>query len=233
MGSLHLCNCGFSFAFFPNGAIAGQKTVPTIRIDIPEAPSRDDAGSLVPDDALKDVETPAISEPDLPPETISNEEDTEQVKPEVFYGDDSLPSPVKHMREQLLKAARSGDLEALRPIFQSLKEPPIVSLDADMDAIEFLKTTSGDGSGIETLAILIEVLESGYVHRDSGKDGEIYIWPYFVEVPLESLNPKQMVELFRLITAGDFDDMQDYGTYIFYRAGITPDGELKFFIAGD
>ena len=79
----------------------------------------------------------------------------------------------------------------------------------------------------------MEILETGFVHRDEGDEGEIYIWPYFVDVPPEDLKSNQLIELFQIITAGDFEDMASYGTYIFYRAGIAPNGDLKFFVAGD
>jgi hypothetical protein len=42
-----------------------------------------------------------------------------------------------------------------------------------------------------------------------------------------------MVEMFRLLTAGDYEDMKSYGTYLFYRLGITPTGEWSYFIEGD
>jgi hypothetical protein len=61
---------------------------------------------------------------------------------------------------------------------------------------------------------------------------EIYVWPYFFVVPLEELDPRQRVELFKLVTAGDYEDMKAYGGYIFYRTGIMPDGRWAFFIAG-
>ena len=61
----------------------------------------------------------------------------------------------------------------------------------------------------------------------------MYIWPYFTRYPLDKLLGPQMVELFRLITAGDFQDMQDKGVYSFYRVGIGPDGTWHFFEDGD
>ena len=36
-----------------------------------------------------------------------------------------------------------------------------------------------------------------------------------------------------IVTAGDFDDMKQFGAYIFYRVGITPAGQWTFFVAGD
>jgi hypothetical protein len=68
---------------------------------------------------------------------------------------------------------------------------------------------------------------------DAGTADEMYVWPYFFAVPLDKLNAQQRVELFKIVTAGDYDDMKTYGSYIFYRVGITPDGRWSFFVAGD
>jgi hypothetical protein len=35
------------------------------------------------------------------------------------------------------------------------------------------------------------------------------------------------------VTAYDFREMQKFGSYNFFRAGISPDGRLQFFVAGD
>ena len=51
--------------------------------------------------------------------------------------------------------------------------------------------------------------------------------------PLASLTPPEKVELLRIVTAGDLADMQEYGNYSFYRLGISPDGQWKFFSGGD
>ncbi len=34
-----------------------------------------------------------------------------------------------------------------------------------------------------------------------------------------------MVGLFRLLTASDFDEMKNYGAYLFYRVGYPPDSQ--------
>ncbi len=53
--------------------------------------------------------------------------------------------------------------------------------------------------GREILAILIEVLEAGYVHVDVGTPDEMYVWPYFARYPVNALTPRQIVELFKLV----------------------------------
>jgi len=105
--------------------------------------------------------------------------------------------------------------------------------DVEGDPIDFLKGLSGDTEGQEILAIMEEVLDAGYVHLDAGKPEELYVWPYFFAVPLDKLDAKQRVELFKIITAGDYEDMKQFGAYIFYRVGITPEGRWAFFVAGD
>ena len=68
------------------------------------------------------------------------------------------------------------------------------------------------------------MLNAGYVHVDAGTPQELYVWPYFFALPLDKLDARQRVELFKIVTAGDYDDMKQFGAYIFYRVGITPTG---------
>ncbi len=153
--------------------------------------------------------------------------------PVVTYGDIDLPKPVQRMRAQMLDAAASGDVERLRPVLEANEVMPTLSFSGFDDPIAFLKTSSGDGEGRELLAILMEVLESGWVHVDVGTPQEMYIWPYFARYPLDKLDSRQMVEMYRLLTAADYDEMKRFGAYIFYRVGIGPDGTLHYFVAGD
>ena len=157
------------------------------------------------------------------------------VEPPAIQRDHSrLPDVVQRTRERLLEAARSGRIEALRKyigIGETATEVSIGGLDGD--PIAHLKSNSGDEDGYEILAILIEILEAGYVHLDRGTDTEMYVWPWFVGVPLERMTPEQKVELFQVLTAGDVEDTVASGGYVFYRLGIRPDGEWAFFLAGD
>ncbi|MBK5951471.1 hypothetical protein CH339_22235 [Rhodobium orientis] len=153
--------------------------------------------------------------------------------PEVRYGRAELPEPVQRMREALIEAAKSGNVEELRTVFEMNELMPTLSFGDITDPIEHLKKASGDGEGREVMAILLEVLEAGWVHVDAGKPSEMYVWPYFAQYPLADLTPPQLVELFRIVTSYDYQEMQTYGTYIFYRVGIGPDGTLHYFVAGD
>lgn len=154
--------------------------------------------------------------------------------PEVHYDLGALPEPVRRMHGLIVEAAKSGEIERLRPLVGTGDDTTQLALGGiDGDPIAFLGELSGDEGGQEILAILEEVLEAGYVHLDAGTTEELYVWPYFFAVPLERLTPPQRVELFKIVTAGDYEDMKSYGAYIFYRVGITPEGRWQFFVAGD
>ncbi|MCC2112855.1 MAG: hypothetical protein KDJ16_12540 [Hyphomicrobiales bacterium] len=151
----------------------------------------------------------------------------------MHYDTESLPPPVRRMREQILEAAETGDVNNLLPVLQSNELMPTLSLGETEDPILFLKLSSGDPDGREILAILIEVLEAGYVIADQGTPQEMYIWPYFARYPLHELTPPQQVELYKLLTSADVREMEEIGAYIFYRLGIGPDGTWHYFLAGE
>ena len=154
--------------------------------------------------------------------------------PQVEYDTAILPEPVQRLRQLIMEACLTGDIEQLRPLLGSGDAVPQLSFGGvEGDPVDFLKSLSGDGEGQEILAILYEVLAAGYVHLDAGEESEVYVWPYFFAVPLDALTAPQRVELFKLVTAGDYEDMKNFGAYIFYRVGISPEGRWLFFVAGD
>jgi hypothetical protein len=191
-------------------------------------PSAPDASSGVP------APGPVISKPaGQSPDTTPGAQDSS--KPvEVLYDISKVPEPVRHMREQIVEAAASGDLERLRPLFGTGATQTQVSVgEATDDPIGALKDLSGDPDGDEILAIILDIISTGFVHVGQGTPDEMYVWPYFAEKDLKKLTPPERVELLRIVTAGDLADMQEFGGYNFYRLVITADGKCKFFTAGD
>jgi hypothetical protein len=153
-----------------------------------------------------------------------------EIIPEVVYDLDRLPQAVRETWQKIIDTATAGDIEALRPLIMAGSEPTVVSVDDVADPVAFLRSKSGDGMGREILAILIEVLEAGFIHTDAGTPDEMYVWPYFAGLPPDSLTPRQLVELFKLVYAGDYEDMLAHGYYTYFRAGIAPDGSWRFFV---
>ncbi|TIL43376.1 MAG: hypothetical protein E5Y86_22260 [Mesorhizobium sp.] len=224
------------------------------REDLPSPvtpPSDDDMsspGTAVPTPGPLGATPPAASQPTPPDEReqvepggptddggIANPQvDPDEPLPEVVYDLGKLPEPVRRMHDLIIGACKSGDIEKLRPLIGQGDAMTQLSLaEIEGDPITFLKGLSGDAEGQEILAILEEVLSAGYVHVDVGTPQELYVWPYFFALPLDKLDARQRVELFKIVTAGDYDSMKQFGAYIFYRVGITPDGQWTFFVAGD
>jgi hypothetical protein len=160
--------------------------------------------------------------------------DTPAAPTEIIFDMSQLPEPVKKLRIAIVEAAASGDIERLRPLLGTGANATQVSVgDAPDDPIAALKSLSGDKEGREVLGILLDIISTGAAHVDKGTANEMYVWPYFAEKPLNSLTPPEIVELYRIVTAGDVADMKEFGSYNFYRIGITPDGKWRFFVAGD
>ncbi|MFD1746199.1 hypothetical protein ACFSE1_12065 [Rhizobium helianthi] len=142
-----------------------------------------------------------------------------------------LPEPVAKLRESILEAAATGDIEKLRPLIAF--DPAQMQVGAEGDAIEAVKSLSGDPDGLEIMAIMMDLLQPGAAHINIGKPDEMYVWPYFVGKPLNSLTAPEKIELLRIVTAGDLMAMEEGNNYNFYRIGITPDGKWKLFAGGD
>jgi hypothetical protein len=211
--------------------------VPAVTVPAPE-PITPGAAPAAEDPPAEELDDPAAQEPNVNgpqgADPARPNVDPNAPVPVVEYDLSKLPAPVRELHDKLAAAAKAGLIEAVRPLLKSGEEPTQLSLaGVDNDPITFLKSLSGDEGGQEILAILLEVLEAGYVHLSPGTPEELYVWPYFFAVPLDKLTDMQRVELFKLVTSGDYEDMKSFGAYIFYRVGISPDGKWQFFLAGE
>ena len=232
-----LClTAGPSFALSELKTIPGQpvQQTPVQNKAVPEEPSEepvdsdgDNAQGLPLPDPLINPQTQAQQ-----PAASVEADDSKPV--DVIYDINKAPEPVRRLRELIVEAAASGDIERLRALMNPGPNQTQVTVgETADDPIQALKALSGDPDGIEILAILLDVISTGFVHTGQGTPDEMYVWPYFTEKSLAALTPPEKVELMRIVTAGDFSDMVEFGGYNFYRIGISPDGQWKFFVAGD
>lgn len=218
-------------------SVAAAATAPReVKTQMVAAPDSGTAtGAVIPSDPPPDTAAPDDS---AAPDATAPADDgsppvTPMEIPVVEYDLSKLPKPVARLREQIIAAATTGDIEKLRPIIEANGEPPDFGPSDAGDPIGVLKLQSGDADGREILAILIEVLDAGYVHVDVGTPDEAYLWPYFARYPIDKLSPPQLVELFKLVFAGDYEDMLSNGVYDYFRAGISPNGTWLYFNSGD
>ncbi len=137
-----------------------------------------------------------------------------------------LPAPVEEKRAAIVAAAASGDYVALRPLladqFSYTFGGPV-----EGGAIAYWQTLEreSDDSPIAILADLLKLpptLERG-----------IYTWPFAVDKQPDELTEYER-GLLRSVGGEDLsDDFGEGGGYLGWRAGIEPDGDWIFFIAGD
>jgi hypothetical protein len=151
---------------------------------------------------------------------------------EVLRDTSLLPAPVARMRSAILSSAASGDIANLRIPMDMNEIPPMLTAEKVTDPVAFWKKISGDGEGREILAITIELLRTGYVKKTLAAGQEMYIWPYFAELPLDKLTPAQEVELLTLVSPARLKEMRAKGKYDHYRIGIGQDGVWHFFRNG-
>src|ERR1700712_1995925 len=155
---------------------------------------------------------------------------------EFLFDINKAPEAVRKLREAIVEAAASGDPERLRPLMNiggGLNQTQVTADDPGEDPIKSLHDLSGDKDGIEVLSILLDIMSTGFAHVGAGTADDMYVWPYFAEKDIKTLTAPEKVDLMRIVTAGDYSDMLEFGGYNFYRVGITPDGKWKFFSAGE
>jgi hypothetical protein len=154
----------------------------------------------------------------------------------IRYGTEGLPRPVIELREALLSAVEAGRIDELQHAFEMSEIKPDIGAPPKTDPIAHFKGVSGDGQGREVLAALSLILEAGYVAIPRGADienNQLYVWPYFAEVPLAQLTPRQEVELMRLVPAGAVREMKAKGKYTHWRLAIGADGTWHAFRKGE
>ncbi|HWF93518.1 MAG TPA: hypothetical protein VG291_01000 [Xanthobacteraceae bacterium] len=153
--------------------------------------------------------------------------------PEIAADLSHLPPAVVRMRDRILAAAHTGDLQTLMALMRANGGMPVFSHTQKQDPAAYWREIYPDSDGVEILSILIGILETPPARIGAGTPQETYVWPYFARLPVRSLTPVQKVELFRVVTGSDYKQMLERGRYIFYQVGIGPDGTWRYFLASE
>ena len=139
-----------------------------------------------------------------------------------------LPQHVADLRDAILTAARSGDVNGqLKVAFDMSGAVSYFGFGVASDPIAALKANSHDGEGREILAALIEVLNLPAATLPFGNDIEnnlIYVWPYLAERPIDKLTPAEQVDLYRLVPPEKVAEMRQKGRWTWWRLTIAADG---------
>lgn len=151
------------------------------------------------------------------------EEVTATVERTVTHEAPGLPPAVERTREALLRAAEQGDYEAVRRLIPDDGFTYSFGGPVDGGAVAYwrqLERTMGD----PTLRILAAVLRLPYTLSRG-----LYVWPFAYDLTADELTAHERRLLAPLGREGVFVGEGYYG----WRAGIEPDGDWVFFVAGD
>jgi hypothetical protein len=165
----------------------------------------------------------AANEKALPAQTVNKDV-------EVLRDVSTLPPQVARMRSAILGAAASGEVESLRVPIEMNELPPMLASEKVKDPMLYWREISGDGEGREVMATLIELFRAGFARKAGGTENEMYVWPYFAEMPLDKLTPAQEVELLTIVPPARMKEMRQKGKYDHYRIAIAKDGTWHSFM---
>ena len=144
----------------------------------------------------------------------------------------ALPDRVAAMRDKILEAVDSGDIEKLRPAIERNEVAPLFGAPGRRartfaTAIEFLKKQSFDGGGREVLLLLGAALNSPYV-VEKRKPVTMFVWPaHAADEQLAKQTPR--AELYRFVAFADIAKLDKRGLPLMHRIEIGADGTWHFF----
>ncbi|MET0408080.1 MAG: hypothetical protein ABW006_06890 [Hyphomicrobium sp.] len=147
-----------------------------------------------------------------------------------------LPAHVADLRDVILTAARSGNIDELKSAFEVSGAVPDLGISPRSNPIAALKDRSADPQGRDTLAALVEILEMPPAALPLGNDIEnnlIYVWPYLSTRPLDKLKPAEQVDLYRLVPPGAAAEMLAKKRWLWWRVVIAADGTWMMFKKGN
>jgi hypothetical protein len=149
---------------------------------------------------------------------------------------DSLPPGVVEMREQILAAVSTGDIEELRLALDWNELPPEIGAPPGTDPIAYWRSISADGQGRDILTVLGDLLSAPPAVVPGGQDIEnnrLYVWPPLAEKSLTGLGADESALLSRLVTAEEAKAMIEAGRYSGWRLVIGADGTWHTFKRGN
>lgn len=149
--------------------------------------------------------------------------------PTVLNDATATPKLVQRILRMIVLAAETGDIEKMRAVLESNELKPMVAAKHVDDPIAYWKAQSVDGTGRDVLANMLDMLSTGFVLTGKGDTG-MYVWPYFAEIDLTTLTPKEQVELYRLVPPEEAKAMMASGKYTGYRLGVAPNGIWHYFM---
>jgi hypothetical protein len=148
---------------------------------------------------------------------------------EPIFDVETLPAATRAMREKILAACATGDIEALRiPIDWNELRPMFQRGGAPGDPIETLTALSFDRKGRESLALARAVLAQPFVRITRGPV-TLYEWPAFARRPAPPADEDEARALWRCVRFADLARSNAEGRPHVTRLAIAADGVWHYF----
>jgi hypothetical protein len=138
-----------------------------------------------------------------------------------------LPDPVEQTRIAIARAAAARDFDALARLIPEggFEYTFGGAVPGGPTAYWRRLEATTDESPLDTL---VAVLALPYT-----KVRGIYVWPFAFDRDPKRLTDEELELLATFATRRDIEGWREFGGYIGYRAGIEPDGDWVFYVAGD
>ncbi len=140
---------------------------------------------------------------------------------------DVLPPAVGAMRDAILEAVQTGEIDDLKIALDLNELKPELAAETVADPVAFWRKASSDGTGRDILSSLGVLLELPHTIQPLGKDPEntgLYIWPAFADRPIAQLSAEEDAQLARLEPPESVARMKAAGRYTGWRVVIGADG---------
>jgi hypothetical protein len=147
------------------------------------------------------------------------------------------PPRVVALREKVLAACATRDVEALRVPIQWAETPPIFSRGSDRPKsfekiVDFLRQRSFDRRGVEMTQVIRAAFESPFARQKIGPF-VTYVWPAAALLPPDKWEGEAAASLFALVRFADLGLVDADGRPLIHAAGVGEDGTWHSFLTKD
>ncbi|MCJ8323128.1 MAG: hypothetical protein HRU29_03530 [Rhizobiales bacterium] len=144
-----------------------------------------------------------------------------------------LPELVINMRQDIIRAAKTGDMEQMQYVVEQNEVLPIAKFNAAQDAnnspLVAWQAQSQDTDGLYILAQMIEILNLGFAKQALIAGVDLYTWPYFADQDISQLCPTELVDLLTISSPQAVKQMQQIRLYTGFQLAIGSDGSWHYF----